>query len=186
MFIIKVKSNGRHIIRRQRSALFAALITRDGNRTRRPLVRRYEYKGIIMKKTFAILSLLFMASCVSPPQREVPAIIADGTELSQFENLFFCGDSENFAKVMGQVGKELGDAWEQVQGESSTDKCTIRIKTDNSGVIVSHEIVECDKPQVINKVLVLASPVTLPNDQCLINKVNGIKFVLNSGNEKDS
>ena len=139
-----------------------------------------------MKKLFTILSLAFLASCASPPVSETPTIVADGTEVSQFENLFFCGDSERFAKVMGQVGTELGSAWDQVEGESSVEKCTVRIKTDSSGNIVNHEIVECDKPQVISKVLMVASPVTLPNDRCLLNKVNGIKFVLNSGNEKDS
>ena len=139
-----------------------------------------------MKKLFTILSLTFLASCASPPVSQTPTIVADGTEVSQFENLFFCGDLELFTKVVGQVSTELGSAWNQVEGESSEGKCTIRIKTDSSGNIVNHEIVECHKPQIISKVLMVASPVTLPNDSCLVNKVNGIKFVLKSDNEKDS
>ncbi|GAB2449855.1 hypothetical protein GCM10026915_38970 [Simiduia litorea] len=126
-----------------------------------------------------MLSVVFLTSCAAT-QNKTPVIVADGTEVKQFENLVFCGNAEEFTKVLGAVGSKLGEAWDQVEGKESNDECTVRIKVDESGNIKGHEVVTCDKPSAIPAVLAAASPIPVPKNQCLFKNVNSVKYGLNS------
>lgn len=134
-----------------------------------------------MKNIFTILLLTLLVSCSSVPPTKKPPNTGDNSKVSKFEKQLFCGTSKRYATIMGKVGSELKRAWKKSEGKLSADKCTVRIKTDRLGNIVNHEIFECDKPEVVSKILEIASPINLPKDQCLSKKVNEIKFVINNG-----
>ncbi|WP_444922798.1 hypothetical protein ACJJH9_11280 [Microbulbifer sp. DLAB2-AF] len=132
-----------------------------------------------MKNLIFLVSICLLSAC-SNAKRSTPVIIADGTEATQFENLVFCGNANRFAKVMGDVGSKLGDAWDQVAGSESQDECTVRIKTDKKGNILSHEVVTCENPGVLPDVMAAASPVPVPENDCLLRNINSIKYGINS------
>ncbi|ACA88030.1 hypothetical protein [Shewanella woodyi] len=135
---------------------------------------------------FGVLILVVLLVACSGNQRQTPVIVADGTEAEQFEKLFFCGDLEGFTKALADVGSKLGDGWEQVEGDDSPHECTVRINIDEAGNIVAHEIVTCDKPSAIPEVLAEASPVPVPENKCMLESINGVKFGLNSGSDSNS
>ncbi|WP_444884632.1 hypothetical protein [Microbulbifer sp. PSTR4-B] len=135
---------------------------------------------------YAVLaSLIFLTACAGS-QRQTPVIVADGTEAEQLVQLFFCGDSEGFAKAIGGVDSKLRGAWDQIEGENSPHECTVRINIDKNGHIVGHEVVTCDKPSAISALLVAASPVPVPANQCMFDRINEMKFELNSGSDSNS
>lgn len=135
---------------------------------------------------YGILAILVLLSACAENQTKTPVIVADGTEVEQFEKLFFCGDSEGFTKALGDVGSKLGDAWDKVEGEESPHECTVRINVDQSGNIIGHEVVTCEKPSAIPAVLSAASPVPVPDNKCMFKSINGVKFGLNSGSDSNS
>ncbi len=132
-----------------------------------------------MKHLFIIATTIFITACANTPNK-TPVIVADGTEVKQFENLMFCGNAEAFRKSLGAVGSKLSDAWDQVEGKDSVAECTIRINIDKNGKIISHHVVKCENPSAIPAVLAAASPVPVPQDQCLFNNINSVTYVLNS------
>ncbi len=135
---------------------------------------------------YGILAILILLSACAENQKMTPVIVADGTEAEQFEKLFFCGDSEDFTKALGDVGSKLGAAWDKVEGKESPHECTVRINIDESGNIIAHEIVSCEKPSAIPAVLSAAIPVPVPDNKCMFKSINGVNFVLNSGSDSNS
>ena len=136
-----------------------------------------------MRFIFIVIAVL-LSACTTG-QHDVPVIVADGTEMEQFERLVFCGDSEGFTKALGDVGARLGSAWDKIEGKDSSHECTVRINIDSVGNITGHEVVTCDKPTSIAQVLETASPVPVPNNQCMFESIKGVNFSLNSTNENE-
>lgn len=134
-----------------------------------------------MKLIFSLIIAFTIAGCganVKKPQQKSNVIVADGTEVKQFENLMFCGNLEAFASATGAVSSKLSAAWEEVAAPDAVDECTIRIKVDRSGNIVNHAVVECNNPEILPKVLEKATPVPVPKNECLFESINQISYGL--------
>jgi hypothetical protein len=138
-----------------------------------------------MKLTIWLIMLLSITSCSTSLQKEKPksnVIVADGTEVKQFENLMFCGNMEAFVQASGAVSSKLTSAWEETVGSESKDECSIEIEVDREGNIINHKVVSCTNPEVLPAVLKKASPVPVSNNKCLFESINHIEFGL--GNSK--
>ena len=127
-----------------------------------------------------IAIVLLVASCAH--NKGTPTIVADGTEKQQLENLYFCGNSAEFSKEMVLIGKQLNAAWKNVVGDKPTSECSIYIETDIIGNITKYEVESCQDKVSLEKAIEEASPINLPKNTCIANKISSIGFVLN--NEK--
>jgi hypothetical protein len=127
----------------------------------------------------AIILAVMLAGCASSPQPK-NVIVADGTEARQFENLVMCGNAQAFMMALGDVGKHLGKAWDDVLGADNQQQCEIRIRVDQSGHILEREVVSCDDADSLTSVLKGADPVPVPSDACLLASINGSSYQLNS------
>lgn len=137
-----------------------------------------------MKYVFVVAALVLSACNSATPKKESNVIVADGTEVQQFEAMFFCGDKEGFLVALGDVGSHLGKSWKAVMGDNSQAECTVRINVNKTGEILEHEIVTCEDSSKLKEVIKAASPVPVPNNECLLHKINGVKYTLNSNKEK--
>ena len=72
-----------------------------------------------MKKFICVFLSVLLSACASNLNTSAPVIVADGTEVEQFEDLFFCGDADRFSIALGTIGQELGAAWDKKFGKSS-------------------------------------------------------------------
>jgi hypothetical protein len=121
-----------------------------------------------------------VSACAINQNRRPPVIVADGTEVQQFENIAMCGDTEKFVSALAPVGKHLGRKWDEVLGEDNTQECSIRLSVDKSGHIKGRELVRCEDAASLDRVLAAADPVPVPTDLCLLDRLNGITISLNS------
>ena len=137
-----------------------------------------------MKHVFVMAALVLSGCNATTPKKESNIIVADGTEVQQFEAMFFCSDKEGFMVALGDVGSHLGKSWDAVMGDNNQAECTVRINVDKAGEILEHEIVKCEDASKLNEVIKAASPVPVPKNECLLQKINGVKYTLNSNKEK--
>lgn len=137
-----------------------------------------------MKYLMIPLVIILVACNATTPSKQNNVIVADGTEVQQFEAMFFCSDKEGFMVALGDVGSHLGAVWDTVMGENNKAECTVRIDVNSSGNILGHEVVSCEDTSKLNEVLSTASPVPVPKSECLLQKVNGVQYTLNSNKEK--
>jgi len=134
-----------------------------------------------MKLIFSVIIAFTIAGCgtnVQKIQQKPNVIVADGTELKQFENLMSCGNLEAFSSATGAVSSKLSAAWKEIADQNAVDECTIRIKVDRSGNIVNHTVVACKNPEILPKVLEKATPVPVPKNECLFESINQISYGL--------
>ncbi|UTA47579.1 hypothetical protein L1F30_15665 [Simiduia sp. 21SJ11W-1] len=137
-----------------------------------------------MKYRFLVAVLVLSACNATTPKKENNIIVADGTEIQQFEAMFFCSDKEGFMVALGDVGTHLGKSWDAIMGDNNQTECTVRIKVNKAGDILEHEIVTCEDPTKLIDVIKVASPVPVPTNECLLQKVNEVNYTLNSNKEK--
>ena len=143
------------------------------------------------KRTFApnactkltlLIGTAVLSACASSPKSSAPAIVADGTEMKQFENLVMCGDMPTFVTALGNVGRHLGRVWDEVLGKDNIQKCSIRLRVDQDGHIKGREVLSCEDVPALDAVLAAADPVPAPKDPCLLDRLNGVTINLNSPN----
>jgi hypothetical protein len=134
--------------------------------------------------TLMLLGTVGLSACASNPRSSPPVIVADGTEMKQFENLVMCGDMPTFVAALGGVGKHLGRVWDEVLGTDDTQQCSIRLRVDQSGHISGREVLSCDDVAALDRVLAAADPIPAPKDQCLLARLNNVTIDLNSQSEK--
>jgi len=135
---------------------------------------------LIQRWVGALACTAALSACASNPKRPTPIIVADGTEVQQFENIAMCGDMEKFVSALAPVGKHLGRKWDEVLGEDNTQECSVRLSLDKNGHIKGRELVRCDDSASLDRVLAAADPVPAPTDPCLLDRLNGITINLNS------
>jgi hypothetical protein len=126
-----------------------------------------------------------LSACASNPKSSAPVIVADGTEMRQLENMAMCGDMERFVSALGAVGKHLGRKWDEVLGEDNAQQCSIRLSVDRDGRIKGRELVKCDDPASLDRVLAAADPVPAPTEPCLLDRLNNITINLNNAKQAE-
>jgi hypothetical protein len=137
-----------------------------------------------MKYLLTAFVLVLTGCNATTPTRSNNVIVADGTEIEQFEAMVFCSDKEGFMVALGNVSSKLTNAWDEVLGKENKQKCTIRISIDKQGNILGHSVVTCENEPALKAVLKKATPVPVPQSECLQGRISGVKYQINSGEGK--
>lgn len=139
-----------------------------------------------MRIILTLLLGVMLSGCNPTQTKQSPAIIvADGTEVQQFEQVMFCGDTEAFVKASNLVHEPLKNAWDNFLGEENREFCSIKISLNEAGDIVDYSLIECENPDIIPEVIRHASPVPAPESKCLFDRIQDIKYTIN-GDEENS
>jgi hypothetical protein len=132
-----------------------------------------------------LIAAAALSACASKQKTSAPVIVADGTEMKQFEKLVMCGDMPAFVSAMADVGRHLARVRDEVLGGDYTQKCSIRLSVDQEGHITGREVLSCAEVTSLDAVLAAADPVPAPKDPCLLARLNDITLEL-KGQSKET
>ncbi|MGX5200365.1 hypothetical protein [Aliikangiella sp. IMCC44632] len=133
-----------------------------------------------MRNILIALFILGIVGCKTTQERasSTPVIIADGTEVKQFENLMFCGDAKGYVASLAKVGEHLSQAWNESGDKDSSKKCSVNLKVDDLGMIKAYKLSECEDKVRAESALKIASPIPVSPNQCFHNAASKIGFEL--------
>jgi hypothetical protein len=133
-----------------------------------------------MRNLLIALFIVGAVGCKTTQERtsSTPVIIADGTEVKQFENLMFCGDAKGYVGSLAIVGEHLSQAWNESGDRDSSKSCSVKISVDESGNIKNHKLKDCQDTERAKSALKAASPIPVSPNKCFHNGANKVGFEL--------
>lgn len=90
-----------------------------------------------------------------------------------------------FLNAIGPISDKLNAAWKQAGGHQFKEGCEIRITVDEQGNITDYSILYCADEATLQKALEIASPVPMPDDPGIADKIDQMKWGLSSDSGSD-